>query len=63
MYLVAILVASITILIAGVEIYISYQQQKVFDGHYIESITYEGDLEQYATAPIYWSATSSRDER
>ena len=61
MYLIAILVASITILIAGVEIYIFYQQQQVLDVHYIESITYEENIEQYSTAPVYWSATSSND--
>lgn len=61
MYLIAILVASVTILIAGVEIYIFYQQQQVLDVHYIESITYEENIEQYTTAPIYWSATSSNN--
>lgn len=42
-----------TFLILGLKIFISYKQQQVLDGYYVESITYEGELSPGATSPTY----------
>lgn len=40
-------------LIIGLKIFISYKQQQILDGYYVESITYEGELSPGATSPTY----------
>lgn len=41
------------ILAAGVEIYTNYKQRKALDGYFVESITYDSDVNAYITAPTY----------
>lgn len=41
------------LLVAGVGIHTYYVQNKLLNGHYVESITYEETITPYATAPIY----------
>lgn len=58
LYFIALVAVCVIIFAAVVETYANYKQQKALDVHYIESITYEGDVEQYATSPTYWVTTS-----
>lgn len=50
----AISIAAI-LLITGVEAYTNYKQHRIMDIHFIEEITYEGELSPNATAPAYWT--------
>lgn len=50
----AISIAAI-LLITSVEAYTNYKQQRIMDIHFIEEITYEGELSPNATAPAYWT--------
>lgn len=42
------------ILVSGIKIYTAYKQQKALDVHYIESITYEGDITPCIVGPTDW---------
>lgn len=51
----AILILVITIvLVSGIIIYTAYKQQQALDVHYIESITYEGDVAPHIDGSTYW---------
>lgn len=54
---VIMLLFSVVLVFVATEIYANYKQQKALDGHFIESITYEGDIASYATIPVYLTET------
>lgn len=54
-------VAIILVIAIGAVLHTSYVQHTLLDIHYVESITSEGNIATYATAPIY-SAESFSNE-
>lgn len=44
---------AITIFAAVVETYTNYKQQEALEGYFVESITYEGDVNAYISSPTY----------
>ena len=53
LYFIALFVFVAIVLAASSEIYANYRQEQVFDGYYIESITYEGELTPDVTGAPY----------
>ena len=49
---IAVVIAA-SFVVVGWRIYISYKQQQLLDGYFVESITYEGDVNSYITTPTY----------
>lgn len=56
------IVLAAALLVTAMEGYTNIKQQKILDGHYIESITYEGDVAPYVTGPTYAVEHFSSDE-
>lgn len=57
----AIVIAA-AFVVVGLKIIISYKQQQVLDGFYIESITYENELTSDITGPTYAARTGKTED-
>ena len=51
LYITASIAIAAILFAAGAAIYTNYKQQKVLDGYFVESITYESDVQSYITLP------------
>ena len=50
-YVTALIAIAVILLSAGVVIFTNYKQQTALNGYYVESITYESDVQSYITLP------------